>query len=89
MATEILEFLFFKLTVKLQVAERLNFHYCRVWVCVRSLTLGSQNERISVIYFVTTPSPYPGCQRLFMRVFRFRFAARGFGFNRLIKAQSD
>ena len=82
MATEILEFLFFKLTVKLQVAERLNFRYCPVWVCVRSLTLGSQNEQISVIYFMTTPPPpYPGCQRLFMRVFRFRFAACGFGFS--------
>ena len=57
MATEILEFLFFKLTVKLQVAERLNFHYCLVWVCVQSLTLGSQNEQISVIYFMTTPPP--------------------------------
>ena len=59
MATEILEFLFFKLTVKLQVAERLNFRYCPVWVCVRSLTLGSQNEQISVIYFMTTPPPLP------------------------------
>ena len=62
MATEILEFLFFKLTVKLQVAERLNFHYCRAWVCVRSLTLGSQNEQISVIYFVTTPPPTLGAR---------------------------
>lgn len=87
MATEILEFLFFKLTVKLQVAERLNFRYCPVWVCVRSLTLGSQNEQISVIYFMTTPPPPT------LGASDFSCAFSGFGSplvaSGLVKAQSD